>query len=118
MVPELVDGLAAWRTASLRIAAGVAPLQREVLPQQHAQLVGGVVQLGPGDVTVDAQQVEPGLAGQLDVVAELGRVGVAERHARRCQVRALDEHPLAVDREHPVLQHDLAQPGAHACARR
>ncbi len=40
----------AWRTACLRTAAGVAPLQREVLPEQHAGLVGGVVQLGPADV--------------------------------------------------------------------
>ena len=67
-------------TASLRLAHGlladrprVSPLQREVLPQQHAQLVGRVVQLRARDVAVDAQQVESGIACQLHVAAHLRR---------------------------------------------
>ena len=39
-------------------APGVPPLQREVLPQEEAALVGGVVELGPGDVGVHPQEVE------------------------------------------------------------
>ena len=71
----------AWRTASRRIVAAVAPLQREVLQQQHAELVGGLVQLGAGDVGVHPQRVEPGLDGELDVAAHLGRRGVGQRRA-------------------------------------
>ena len=73
MVAEQVDRLAGLAHGLLADRAGVAPLQREVLPHQHAELVGGVVQLGAGDVAVHAQQVEAGLAGQLDVAAHLGR---------------------------------------------
>ena len=113
MVAELVDGLAGLAHGLFADRAGIPPLQREVLPQQHAQLVGGVVQLGTRDVPMHAEQVEPGLARQLHVAAELGRRRVAQRHSCRCEVGALDEHRLAVDREHPVLQHHLAKPGAH-----
>ena len=112
---ELVDGLACLAHRLLANRAGVSPLQREVLPQQHAELVGRVVQLGPRDVPVNAQQIETGVAGQLHVARELGRRRVAQRHAGGSQVRTLDEHRLAVDREDPVLQHYLAEPGAYGC---
>ena len=115
VVAELVDRFAGLAHGLLADRAGVAPLQREVLPQQHAELVGGVVQLGTGDVAVHPQEVEAGLAGQLDVAAQLGGRRVAQRHPRRRQVGALHEHRLAVDGEDPVLQHHLAQAGAHAC---
>ena len=46
MMAELVDGLACLAHRLLADRAGVSPLQREVLPQQHAELVGRVVQLG------------------------------------------------------------------------
>ena len=111
---ELVDGLACLAHRLFANRAGVSPLQREVLPQQHAKLVGRVVQLGSRDVPVNAQQIEPGVAGQLHVSPELGRRRVSQRHAGGRQVGALDEHRLAVDREDPVLQHYFAEPGAYA----
>ena len=114
MVAELIDGLTRLAHRLLANRAGVPPLQWEVLPQQHAQLIGGVVQLGTGDVPVHPQEVETGLAGQFDVAAQFGRRGVAQRHSGRRKIGALDEHRLAVDREDPILQHHLAQPGAHA----
>ena len=65
VVAEQVDGRGRLPHGLLADAAGVAPLQREVLPEQQAGLVGRVVELGPGDVGVDPQQVEAGLARQL-----------------------------------------------------
>ncbi len=109
MMTELVDRFAGLTHGLLADGAGVAPLQREVLPQQHAELVCRVVQLGPRDVTVHSQQVEPCLARQLHIATHLGGGCVSESHPRRCQVGALHEHRLAVDREDPVLQHDFAQ---------
>ena len=67
VVAEELDGGGGLADRLLADAAGVAPLEREVLPQQQALLVGGVVELGPGDVGVDAQEVEAGVEGQLDV---------------------------------------------------
>ena len=64
-------GLARLAGGLLAQAACVAPLQREVLPQQQAVAVGRGVQLGPGHVGVHAQQVEPGLLGEDDVALEL-----------------------------------------------
>ena len=112
---ELVDCFAGLTHGLLADRARVAPLQREVLPQQHAQFVGSVVQLRTRDVAVHSQQIEPGLASQLHVATHLGGRRVAQGHARRRKVCALHEHRLAVDGEDPVLQHDFAQAGAH-CA--
>ena len=81
VVAERVDGLAGLAHGLPADLAGVAPLQREVLQQQHAELVGGAVQLVVGDVRLHAQHVEPGLDGQLDVAADLGRRGVGEARA-------------------------------------
>ena len=94
----------AWRRACLADRAAVAPLQRQVLPQQHAGLVGRVVELGPADVGVHPQEVEPGVAGQGDVAGDLGRLGLGQRHAGRALVGALEEEPLAVDRGDPVAE--------------
>ena len=47
MVAEEVDGGPRLARRLLPGAARVAPLEREVLPQQHPGLVGRVVQLGP-----------------------------------------------------------------------
>ena len=64
VVAEQVDGLPGLAHGLLADRAGVAPLEGHVLPQQQPGLVGGVVELGPGDVGVDAEQVEPGVDGQ------------------------------------------------------
>ena len=63
---DLPDGLAAD-------LVGVTPLQREVLQHEHAQLVGGAVQLGMGDVGLHAHGVQARLDRQLDVAAQLPR---------------------------------------------
>ena len=55
MVAQLVNGLAGLANGLLANRTGVAPLQREVLPQQHAELVGRLVQLRAGDVTVHSE---------------------------------------------------------------
>ena len=63
-------------------AAGVAPLQRQVLPEEQAALVGRVVELGAGDVGVDAEEVEAGVEGEVDV-AGAARPAVASASAMR-----------------------------------
>ena len=98
----------AWRAD----AAGVGAVQRHVLPHEQARLVGRVVQLRPGDVRVDAHQVEAGLHGEVDVAPQLGGRGLAERHAGRAEVGALEEQPLAVHRRHPAPHADRPQAGA------
>ena len=59
VVPEQVHRLAGLAHGLPADRAGVAPLQREVLPQQHAELVGGVVQLGAGDVACTRSRSRP-----------------------------------------------------------
>ena len=71
VVAEQVDHLPRLAHGFLAGAARVAPLQREVLPEEQAGLVGRVVQLGPGDVRVDAEQVEVRLDREVDVPDEL-----------------------------------------------
>ena len=72
MVTDGVDGLAGLVDGAMTNAAAVAPLQREVLEQQHAELVGGVVQGVGRDVRLDAQAVETRLDGELDVASDVG----------------------------------------------
>ena len=55
---EEVHGLAGLALRLLADAAGVAPVEGEVLPDQHPGLVGRRVQLRPADVGVEAEQVE------------------------------------------------------------
>ena len=112
MVAEQVDHLARLADRLLARAARVAPLQREVLPQQQPGGVGGVVELGAGDVGVDAQEVEVRVLGELDVAGELGRGRVGERHAGRAVVRAHQEDPLAVDVPLPVVDRHVPKRGA------
>ena len=54
VMAEEVDELTRLAHSLLAHAARVAPLQRHVLPDEQAGLVGRVVELGPGDVGVDA----------------------------------------------------------------
>ena len=93
--------------------APVAPLQREVLEEHHAELVGRRVQVVGGDVRLHSQGVEAGLDGPLDVGAdELGGRRRPDPGRAGNEVGALEEQPLAVDREHPVGERHLAEPGA------
>ena len=109
MMAEEVDELPRLAHRLLAHAARVTPLQRHVLPDEQAGLVGGVVELGPGDVGVDAQEVEPGRLRQLDVARQLRRRRLGQLHARRAVIGALEEEALAVDAQHPSLHPHLPQ---------
>ena len=104
-LPSLAHGLSPDLT-------GVAPLQREVLQHQDAELVRGAVELVIGDVRLHAQHVEAGLGGELDVTAHLLGIGVGQARPGGQHVGPLEEQPLAVDRAHPVVPGDLTQAGA------
>ena len=67
MVPENVDRFFGLTNRLAPDLARVAPLQREVLPDENPQFVGGFVGLGPGHVSVHADEIEPGVLGQGDV---------------------------------------------------
>ena len=54
VMTEQVDGFGGLSHGLATNLTGVGPLQRKVLPDEHAQLIGGVVQLGSRDVTVHA----------------------------------------------------------------
>ena len=112
MVAEQVDHLPGLADRLLARATCVAPLQRKVLPEQQAGGVRGVVELEPGDVRVDSQQIEVGIDRELHVVEQLGGRRLGERHAGRSVVRAHREHALAVHGHLPVAQADLAKRGA------
>ena len=110
MVAEQRDGLAGLGHG-LAAHLPVAPLQRQVLPDQHALAIGRLVELGPGDVGVDPQQVQAGLAGQGHVAGQLVAGGLGQGPAGRAAVGALEEQALAVDGGDEVADPDLAQPG-------
>ncbi len=114
MVAEQVDGCRRLAHGLLADAAGVAPLEREVLPEQQAGLVGRVVELGPADVGVDAEQVEPGV---------LGRARRRRRARRRCASPSAMRvgpwlAPLRNSRSPLTLEHPVPhrRPGAGRCA--
>ncbi len=109
VMAEVVDGQTGLAASLAADAAAVAPLQGQVLPQQQARFVGRVVELGSGDVSVEAQEVETRVDGQRDVAPHLVGGGLAERHARRSLVGALQEEALAVDAGDPVARLDGAQ---------
>ncbi len=113
VVAEQVDGLRGLSGCLLADRPGVAPLEREVLPDEHPQLVGGLVELGAGDVAVDAEQVEAGIGRQRDVAPELVGRGLGQGHAGGPDVGPLQEQALAVHRQHPAVHRHLAEPGAH-----
>ena len=72
MVAEGGDGLAGLGHG-LPAHLPVSPLEGKVLPDQHPLPVGRFVELGPGHVGVDPEQVQPGLAGQADIAGQLTR---------------------------------------------
>ena len=88
VVAERVDRLAGLAHGLAADLPGVAPLQREVLQQQHAELVRRPVQLVVGDVRLHPQGVEAGLDGELDVAAHVVRRGVGQTRSRRQHVGA------------------------------
>jgi len=108
VVPQFVDRFRGLRNGPATNLTGIRPLQREVLPQQHTELVCSLVESGRRDVRMDAQEVESGVVGEFDVTTELVRRGGGEVESRRCEVRSLEEHPLAVDREDPVVHGDFS----------
>ncbi|CAB5005746.1 unannotated protein [freshwater metagenome] len=116
VVPQQIDRLARLTYGFLANGARVTPLQREVLPHEHAQLVGCLVQLGPGDVPVHAHQVEPRITCQFDIAPHLLGCGLRQRSARGGKVGALGEQALAVDGEDPVLHGNFPKPGTQSSA--
>ena len=88
----------------------------QVLPDQHAQLVGRVVQLGPGDVSHRPHQIEAGVPGGPDVVGHLRGRGRAQQRAGGQQVGTLGEQPLAVDVQHPPAHRHRPEPDAEVPA--
>ena len=78
------------------------PLQREVLQQEDACLVGRVVERPIGDVAVHPQRIEPEFHCSVEIPADhvARRVGRSER--RWEQVRPFEEQPFSVDRADPA----------------
>ena len=81
----------------------------EVLPEQHTLAVGLVVELGPGDVAVDAHEVEPGVGRPSDVGGDLLGRRLGQQLAGGADRHALEEEALAVDRGDEVVHADLAE---------
>ncbi len=113
MVAEEGDGLAGLGHG-LAAHLPVSPLERQVLPDQHALPIGRFVELGPGDVGVHPEQIQAGLPGQGDVAGQLLAGGLGQGPAGGPGVDALEEEALAVDGGHEVPDSDLAQSGANA----
>ena len=111
-VAQQVDCLPGLPAGLVGHAAAHKATDRQVLPHQHAQLVGRVVQLGPGDVGDRPHQVEPGVAGGPDVVGHLRCRGRAQQRPGGQQVGALDEQPLTVDVQHPAAHGHRPEPDA------
>ena len=61
-------------------------------------------------------EVEVGVQRELHVTRELAGAGVAERHACRALVRALEEQALAVDPQYPMVEPHLPQTGSQLAA--
>ena len=106
----------AWRTACLRIVRAYFHCSGKSCHTSMPSSSAASYSSGPADVAEHPDEVEPRLAGRLDVGADRRRRGLADGHPGGCQAGALHEHPLAVHREHPVLHGHLAQPGAHRAA--
>ena len=83
MVGEQIDHLARLAHGLLTDAAGVTPLEGEVLPEQETGLVRGRVQLRTRDMRVYAEEIEPGFLRERDVARQLLARGLGEGHARR-----------------------------------
>ena len=91
--------------------ASVAPLQGEVLEEHDAELVSGRVQVVGGDVRLHSEGVEPGFDGTFDIGADQFPTDVSQPGTGGNEVGALEEHPLAIDREHPVGERHFTQAG-------
>ena len=116
VVAEQVDHLARLAHRLLAGAARVAPLQREVLPEQEAGRVGRVVELGPGHVRVDAEQVEVGVDRELHVAGQLRGRSPRRAPCGSALVRAHREDALAVDR--PAASRARGRRGTRCASRR
>ena len=109
VVPEQVHHLARLAVRLLPGTTPVAPLEREVLPEEQSRRVGRVVQLGARDVRVQPEQVEVRVLREGDVVRELVRARLGERHAGRTLVGAHHEDRFAVHPPLPVPDLDVAE---------
>ena len=117
VVAEQVDGLARPGGPPACGRCGRSPTAAGSPARQHARARRRRRRARAGDVARGRAQVEAGVArpARRRARSSLGR-GLAERHARRAEVGALEEQPLAVDRHDPVAHRHLAQPGAHGRA--
>ncbi len=110
MVAEEVDGLAGLMHG-LAPDVPIAPLERQVLPDQQPGPVGRVVYLRAGDMGVDADQVESGVGRQFDVPDQFGWWGRRQVAPGGTEVGSFEEEALTVDRGDEVAHLDLAQTG-------
>ena len=109
---------ASWSTAAraIRRAWDLAdaldrPLQRQVLPDEHPEPVGGVVELGAGEVPVDPQQIEPRPRRRFHVGRHLLGGGLGGQGPGGADRDPLQEEGLVVDPQHEVAHPHLAQAG-------
>ena len=103
-----------WRTACLRMLRAYPHCNGKSCHSEQPGLVGGVVELGPADVGVDAHEVEAGVVGERDVARDLVRRRLGRAPCGSGPGSPLEEQPLAVDRTDPVAHRHLAEPDAHA----
>ena len=90
-------------TYGLAPHTAVPAVERHVLPQEHTEFVGRLVQLWAGDVGVHPKQVEPRLRRQLYIPGHIVGRGVRKVPSSRAQVGAFQENPFPVDRPDEVL---------------
>ena len=86
---------------------------RHLLPEQHAQLIGGVVHGRVGDMGHETDEVEAGIVGGLDISGDLERSCIAGSRGGRQHHDALGEQTHPIDRQFPVAHLDRAEGGAH-----
>ncbi len=108
-VSQEVDHRACLASGLLPHAPRVAALHREVLPEEQARLVSGVIQGVGRNVRMDAQEIEVRFDRAVDVPAHDGVVDVAGERARRSVARAFEEQPFTVHEELPVATPHLAK---------
>ena len=116
VVAERVDRRAGLGDRLFTNRSRMATDQREVLEQQQAELVGGVVHLAIGDVAVYPQCIEAEFDRGGEIAPDaLGR-GIGGQRVDRQEVGPLEEDPFAVDAARPVVPRDLPEPGASPAA--
>ena len=112
MMGQLVDhptGHSAGRRLGL---TQQRPLDGEVLPDEDAEAIGFGVQLGAAHMSVDANEVEPGVGHSCDVGGDLLRGTVTDGEARGAERNPFQEHPAPVHRGDEVVELDGAQTGS------